>query len=376
MNGNSRSEPILGEERPSAFGADSPYEARPMTEVERRAVVCAGNDFAKHAGGVWLLITGKLTSANSAPGTDSQLRDALLHVLGYPKPVGPDRRLRINLLLDSPGGSLDCAYAMALYLSAYTDHLKVFVPRKAKSASTLLALGGRELHMSAFGELGPLDTQVHDPRNPANHVSALDCYQSVDYVRKFGRTTMDDLVNALITTTERKISAGELLDKASGFALGAVQPMLQSVSALDFGGWGRSLMIGERYTRKLLESKQAEPDQQKVDSIANQLVYGYTHHLFPIDCHEARRIGLPDIGLPVKTMTGRLYQDATRVLALCGDKSFVGFLSKRESERERKTSSTAHRWKKALRGTADGVGPLDGSRRHAERAQGMALPRS
>ncbi|MER6414519.1 SDH family Clp fold serine proteinase [Streptomyces humidus] len=363
MNGNSHSEQILEQERASAFSGDGLYEAKPMTEVEHRAVVSAGNDLAKHAGGVWLLITGKLTSANSEPGTDSRLRDALLRVFGYPRPEGPDRRLRINLLLDSPGGSLDCAYAMALYLAAYTDHLKVFVPRKAKSASTLLALGGCELHMSAFGELGPLDTQVHDPRNPANHVSALDCYQSVDYVRKFGRTTMDELVNALITTTERKVSAGDLLDKASGFALGAVQPMLQGVSALDFGGWGRSLMIGERYTRKLLEAKKAEPDQQKVDSIANQLVYGYTHHLFPIDCHEARRIGLPEVGLPVKTMKKRVYQEATRVLELCRDKSFVGFLSRRESEHERKAAETVRH-----------NGSLDSGRRRSEHAQGLALP--
>ncbi|MFF9060410.1 hypothetical protein ACF09K_17240 [Streptomyces sp. NPDC014882] len=373
MNDNSPTEPIVGDERPSAFSADGPYETAPMTEAERRAVVRLGNEFAKHAGGVWLLVSGKLTSANSGPGTDSRLREALLRVFGYPHPDGPDRRLRINLLLDSPGGSLDCAYAMALCLSAYTDHLEVFVPRRAKSASTLLALGGHELHMSPFGELGPLDTQVHDPRNPAHRVSALDCYQSVDYVRKFGRTTMDDLVNALITTTERKVSAGDLLDKASAFALGAIQPMLRSVSALDFGGWGRSLMIGERYTRKLLEAKKPEPDRQKINGIARQLVYGYTHHLFPIDCHEAKRIGLPDVGLPVRTMGARTYREAIQVLELCRDKEFVGFLSKRESERERTTGETSRRGRGST-GAGHGHGFPDGGRRRSEHAQGLAWP--
>ncbi|WP_225851213.1 ATP-dependent Clp protease proteolytic subunit [Streptomyces sp. HPF1205] len=370
----SQYEGAFAEESPSAFSPDAQEGTRELTRAECRAVVAQGARFAKHAGGIWLLIAGKLTSDNDVVGTDSRLRDVLRGVFGYPGVDGPEPHLGINLLLDSPGGSLDSAYAMALYLSAYTNHLRVFVPGQAKSASTLLALGGEELHLSAFGELGPLDTQVHDPRNPANRVSALDCFQSVDYVRRFGRNTMDDLVNGLILTTQRKIAADVLLDKASGFALGAVQPMLASVGALDFGGWGRSLMIGEHYTRKLLADKSAEPDMERIKTIANQLVYGYTHHLFPIDVHEARRIGLPDVGLAVKFMDGDTYKRADRVIQSCRGRSYIGFLSKREQRREKKSADVARRRTGGPRRPSDVPALSDRRPQRTDRAQGMAFP--
>jgi len=212
-----------------------------------------------------------------------------------------------------------------LYLGAYASTLHVHVADRAKSASTLLAVGADLVHMSAFGELGPLDTQIPDPRNPANKVSALDCYQSVDYVRDFGFKTVTSVLPELVTATERRIPISELIDTSTTFALGAISPVLKTITALDFGGWGRSLRIGEQYARKLLENK--DGDRTRTDRIAWQLVYGYPHHLFPIDRAEAARIGLR-----VTTMDRARYEGAMAVLDACHRKDFVGFLSAEQAD--------------------------------------------
>ena len=57
------------------------------------------------------------------------------------------------------------------------------VVNAAWSAATLFALGGDQILLGSLGRLGPLDAQVVDPRNPVVYMSALDGYQSVEYIR-------------------------------------------------------------------------------------------------------------------------------------------------------------------------------------------------
>lgn len=306
-----------------------------MTRNDIEGIEKLGRDFAKKVDGPCIFISGKLVSDNQERGTEGKIRDMLHDAFGYPK-ADPDSALRINLLLDSRGGSLDAAYLTALYLNAYTKNLRVYVPRRAKSASTLLALGARELFISTFGELGPLDTQMHDPRNPRKSSSALDCYQSVDYVRTFATTTIVEVLRSLIAHSEedmpiKEIALGDLLDKSSVFATGAIQPMLERISALDFGGWGRSLLIGQRYAERLLKVNADVVDKELIESIARKLVFNYTHHPFPIDYKEAR-----SLGLPVHLMDRQIYEKANSVVTECDGRDFIGFLSGKQAKRHKK----------------------------------------
>jgi hypothetical protein len=307
------------------FGSD----AVSITRAERDEVLELGEAFvekvrhptgsAEPIDGAWLLISGRFAPAAGDRGTEGRVRELLRAVFGYPQ----SKSEPINVLLNSPGGSLDSAYSTVLYLSAYAKELRVFVPGRAKSASTLLAIGADRLYLSAFGELGPLDTQIADPRNPATTVSALDCYQSVDYVRAFGFNTIIAALPQLVNATDRQIPVKDLLETATTFAIGAITPVLSTITALDLGAWGRSLRIGEQYARKLLEAKSQDGDHAKATAIARQLVYGYTHHPFPIDYYEAERIGLEATLMP-----GTIYDDAIKITQACNNKSFVGYLDK------------------------------------------------
>lgn len=323
MSENNGSRRLFVDESANALDNRTSLDAT-ITPTEREHLRRVGKEFARGRG-TWLLINGRFTSGTEK-STDNLVKDKLRRAFGYPTTDRPDRTL--NVLLNSPGGSLDAAYATALYLAAYAKDLRVHVPSRAKSASTLLAIGADTIYLSAFGELGPLDTQIPDPRNPANTMSALDCYQSVDYVRDFGFNTITSLLPELVDATERRIPVADLLAAASTFAIGAIQPVLSTITALDFGGWGRSLRIGEKYASKLLRAKTKDGDYARADRIAYQLVYGYTHHPFPIDLHEAKRIGLD-----VQSMDGATYDKAIEVLDACRHKSHVDFLSEDELAR-------------------------------------------
>ena len=222
----------------------------------------------------------------------------------------------IDLILDTFGGSLDSAFKTMLFVSRFAERLRVFVPRRAKSAGTLIAIGANELYMSPFAELGPLDTQIRDPRNPTDRVSALDCYQSVDYVRAFGLSTLSRAFRALAAETRTLIPLPQLVNTSSDFSIGSIAPILTQVNALDFGGWGRTLRIGEMYAQTLLS--RVDYGEEESQAIAYQLVYGYTHHPFPIDLNEARRIGLKPFA-----MTEKQYQSALDIVTACAEPGVV-----------------------------------------------------
>jgi Serine dehydrogenase proteinase len=297
-----------------------------MTQEERDDVIAAGGEFAKKIGGSdpCLVITGQFTPlVRNGRLAENQVMQACMDAFGYPD----GKKARINVVLDSPGGSLDSAFKIVRYLTAYASELNVHVPRRAKSASTLLALGAKRIYLSRFGELGPLDTQIFDPRNPVAYVSALDCYQSVDYVRLFGVNTMSKALRQLSADAGGQIPLQDLLSTASAFATGGVGPMLTGIRALDFGAWGRSLKIGERYAQILLEDNHPKDEAAR---IAERLVYSYTHHLFPIDYREAH-----EMGLPAEPMSEAAYRLGLDVVDKCKNKSFIGFVSQVEAARTR-----------------------------------------
>jgi hypothetical protein len=259
----------------------------------QRRVEKAAHEFLRESGGdICILLAGRLQS----DAGDEEYNTATT----------------IDLVLDTLGGSLDSAFKTVLFLSRFTSNLRVFVPRRAKSAGTLVAIGAQKLYMTPFSELGPLDTQIRDPRNPTETLSALDCYKSVDYVRDFGLSTLKRALMFLAREMNTGVPLSELLDAASEFANASTGPMLAHINALDFGGWGRTLNIGEMYTKSLLARVGYENTRSR--SIATKLVYGYTHHPFPIDIDEAR-----DIGLAVNPMKPALSVPALEMVMRCAD---------------------------------------------------------
>src|SRR3569833_3463782 len=71
----------------------------------------------------------------------------------------PEKR-PILLVLHNLGGSIEAGYLISKTCKGLsTGKFVVAVPRKAKSAATLLSLGADEIHMGLISELGPIDPQ-------------------------------------------------------------------------------------------------------------------------------------------------------------------------------------------------------------------------
>ncbi|MGE5568749.1 MAG: SDH family Clp fold serine proteinase [Rhodospirillales bacterium] len=67
---------------------------------------------------------------------------------------------QLNLIINSPGGDGTVAEKIIELCRAYCTEFRVFVPNRAKSAATIIALGADEIVMGYCSELGPIDAQV------------------------------------------------------------------------------------------------------------------------------------------------------------------------------------------------------------------------
>jgi ClpP class serine protease len=71
-----------------------------------------------------------------------------------------DHNKDVLLIIFSNGGSIEPAYLISKCCRKYSNRFIVAIPRRAKSAATLIALGANEIHMGAMSQLGPLDPQM------------------------------------------------------------------------------------------------------------------------------------------------------------------------------------------------------------------------
>ena len=66
----------------------------------------------------------------------------------------------LDLILHSPGGSVEATEAIVSYLRGRFSYIRVIVPQLAMSAATLLACSANEIMLGKHSSLGPTDPQV------------------------------------------------------------------------------------------------------------------------------------------------------------------------------------------------------------------------
>ena len=72
----------------------------------------------------------------------------------------------IGLYVYTMGGITTAAWGLVNLIREFGEELSVFVPYKALSAGTLLALGADHVYMSRLGQLSPIDPSLNSPYNP------------------------------------------------------------------------------------------------------------------------------------------------------------------------------------------------------------------
>lgn len=161
----------------------------------------------------------------------------------------------ILLIVQSRGGRVEPAYLISKTCKKLAkDKFIVAIPRKAKSAATLLALGADEIHLGLMSQLGPIDLQVND-------MPALGLANGVTKVTKL----------ASEYPASAEMWAKYLSENLSLRHLGYMERLGESTA---------------QYAERLLKDKKL-PDGQTAKLLADHFVNHYKDHAFLIDIDEA-----------------------------------------------------------------------------------------
>jgi hypothetical protein len=178
-----------------------------------------------------------------------QIFDALLE-------KNANREKNVLLVLLSGGGAVEPAYQISKMCKAFArDKFLVVVPRQAKSAATLLAIGADEIHMGPLAQLGPIDPQLGD-------LPALGVSQALESIAR---------------VSEKHPGSAEMFARYLRLALTVEQ----------IGYCDRICEAAVQYAERLLLTKPQL--QTAAPKIAKDLVYEYKHHGFVIDLEEAHK---------------------------------------------------------------------------------------
>lgn len=165
-----------------------------------------------------------------------------------------DRR-DILLVVQSRGGSIEPAYLASKALKRLSKQKFVaVVPRRAKSAATLICLGADEIHMGVMSELGPIDPQ-------------------------FGGLPALGLGNALEVIAD-------LTCKFPGSATLFSDYVAKQAPLKMLGYYQRVSESAVQYGERLLAKKFAG-DDKRPHEISDKLANHYKDHSFVIDVDEA-----------------------------------------------------------------------------------------
>lgn len=162
----------------------------------------------------------------------------------------------VLLILYSLGGNIEPAYQISKLCKSYSkNEFIVLIPRHAKSAATLLAIGADKIHMGPLGHLGPIDPQI-------DGLPALGVTQALE---------------SIASMTEKYPKSSEMFAKYLRMALTVEQ----------IGYCQRIGESAEQYAERLLSTKPKLSKKNK--QIAKELVHEYKDHGFVIDFDEARQ---------------------------------------------------------------------------------------
>ncbi len=224
----------------------------------------------------------------------------------------------VDVILDNSGCSADAAYQLVNTLRSISPKLRVFVPDWAKSAATLFCLGADTVYMGQSAELGPLDIQIPDPRNPNEPISALEQFQAIDYIRTIAFVTLDEFRKLMVTQTRMRLP--DVLSEAWRFAAELVKPLYLQVEPLLLGSAYRGLAVSEQYGQRLMSRYAYSTwSEDQTTKLLEKLTWKYPSHSFVIDYKEAI-----DLGLKVSLLEGECEEESQTVVNMM--KECIGFL--------------------------------------------------
>ncbi|WP_346320780.1 hypothetical protein [Chitinophaga sp. YIM B06452] len=192
----------------------------------------------------------------------------------------------IDVVVHSPGGLPDDAYRIIRTLRSNFKTVNIVVPFWAKSAATLMALGGSTIILDEAGELGPLDVQLGKAREDGpefDRESALNDEYSLKRIEQRYREVYEAMYIRLYEHKKINLSKTEmsrqLLDNLTKF----YEPLMKQIDPYKLGDKRRKLDIGHQYGTRILSQYHPRIDQSTIRTVVDYLVHGCPDHGYIID---------------------------------------------------------------------------------------------
>lgn len=243
----------------------------------------------------------------------------------------------IDLIVSSPGGQADDAYRIIRTFRKNFETVNIIIPFWAKSAATLLSLGGSKIIMDEFGEFGPLDAQIGKEREDSPEYvrqSALNDEHSLKRIESRFKEMYEAMYIRIYEHGKINIPKGEvskqLLENLSLF----FKPLLKQIDPYKLGEKRRQLDIAEKYAQRILAQFGGDVNTIKLREFTDYLVNECPDHGFVID-YDMVSLFLQNVYR--SDHFGLDYKDALTDLALIllgedgyNELSFVGFVTEPE----------------------------------------------
>lgn len=166
---------------------------------------------------------------------------------------------KIDFYIETPGGSGEAAEEIAKFLRKKFDEVNFIIAGEAKSAGTILALSGDNIHMTDTGSLGPIDAQVRMGRST---ISAHDYKEWVDSKRE--EADKNGKLNPFDAVMVAQISPGELYGVINSleFAKDLVKSWLEQYK---FKNWKKTRTKGQEVTDMMRKDRANEVAEMLCD---------------------------------------------------------------------------------------------------------------
>lgn len=250
----------------------------------------------------------------------------------------------IDLILQSPGGIPDDAYRIIRTFRKSFKDVNIIIPFWAKSAATLLALGGSTIVMNEFGEFGPLDAQmrVDDAEKPEPEVeSALIDEQSLKRIEQKATELYHTMYLSSIDNSKVKINRTILSSQILTFVSDFYKPLLEKIDPMGIGKKRRYLNIGEQYAIRLLSKYNDNTSQVDVRRFIDYLVNECPDHGYVID-YDLVSLFLKNVirSEDISDNYNKVLTQISQIFVNINVGQYVGFVSKKVNPLEKQKKTT------------------------------------
>lgn len=199
---------------------------------------------------------------------------------------------KLDVILTTPWWQWDAAYMIAKLLRMSCGELNIFVPYRAKSAWTFIALAANNIYLWKAWELWPLDVQITeiDDNWRITHKSALEEFKALENIKKHTIQTLDE-TNMLISNAT-KLNLKDIIQLSNDFTWNTSWKLYEKVDIKKLWLYARALDEWRQYWIRILVRFWGKKEDE-AQKIISWLVQWYPSHWFVIDDLEWKFLWLP-----------------------------------------------------------------------------------